>query len=880
MAKKKQIEEFENFNEIVEEQPLDDIMGSRYASYAKYVIQDRAIPDARDGLKPVQRRIIYAMQKAGLTYSSKRTKCARIVGDVMGHYHPHGDTSIYDALVRLAQDWKVNHPLIDFQGNKGSIDGDGPAAYRYTEARLSQIAEEMVRDIDKNVIDMELTYDDSQYEPTVLPSRFPNLLVNGSDGIAVALATEIPTHNLSEIIDATIYRIRNKNCAINELINIVQGPDFPTGGLIYKSKGIEDIYLTGRGKIEIVGKTEIIYGKDINQIVISEIPFKVQKKDLAFEIDKLRFDRSVSGIIEVRDESDLKHFRIVVDLKKEAKADIILEYLKNKTPLRTSYSANMVAIVSGHPKTMNLIDFIDCYINHQLSVLTKRSIFLLAINKKRLNIVIGLIKAISIIDDLIKVIRASKDKGDAKNNIQKEFGFNEEQAEAIVSLQLYRLTNTDILTLENEKNSLLEDSEYLQSLLDDEKKLRRLLISDLMTIKNKYGRPRLTQIIDKEETKTFNRRDLISKEETMIALTHDGYIKRSSLKSYRSSGENPLPGLKDGDAIVYIGKAITTDYLIAFTSTGNFLHIPVYEIQENKWKDEGKHINYLISLKPEDKIVKAFVLNNFREDLYFVLVSKHGQIKRVAMNNFNVVRYNRPITAMRLFNDDKISDVTYSQGDSNIFVATSEGYASFFNENQISPSLLKSSGIKAMSSLRNDATIASVLAFKKEERQKLLLITDNGSYRIFEIANMPLTNRLARPFSLYKYLKSDVQHLIKVMKIAKDEDNLLIRALLSDKNYFEFNVDDFHLTPMDKCARKILKIPHRASLDFVYDEKGIYIDNKIESYQPDISTSKLGEEQNVIENEQSVKNDGYHEDEQQEENYEQISIFDDDLSLD
>ena len=605
--------------ENIHNETVESIMGSRYATYAKYVIQDRAIPDARDGLKPVQRRIIFHMYKSGNTFNRPRTKCAHTVGGVMGNFHPHGDTSIYEALVRMSQDWKVEIPLIDFQGNNGSIDGDQPAAYRYTESRLSQIAEEMVRDIDKNTVDMTLTFDDTNLEPVVMPSRFPNLLVNGSEGIAVALATDIPTHNLREVINAIIYRINHVRATIDDLMEFVPGPDFPTGGYIYRSKGLNEIYHTGRGRIEVASKAEIVDDGKTKQIIISELPYKTIKKNLVFELDKLVHDKVVSGINEVLDGSDREGLRIVVDLKKDANADIIYKYLMSKTSLKTSYSANMVAIVNGRPKTMNLLDFIDCYIDHQVDVITRRSQYNLEKSKSRLEIVNGLIKAVSILDEVVATIRASKDKQDAKKNIQNKFGFSDEQSEAIVMLQLYKLSNTDINILINEKNSLEQTIDELNGILNDRKKLDRLLVNDLKAISNKYGTDRKTQIIERTENINIDKRDLISKEEVMLAVSRDGYIKYSSFKSYRSSGENPLPGMKDGDVCVYSGKAMTTDYLLCFTNLGNFLYIPVHEIQENKWKDEGKHINYLVNLNPNEKIVKCFVTETFKKDLVFVI---------------------------------------------------------------------------------------------------------------------------------------------------------------------------------------------------------------------------------------------------------------------
>ena len=868
MAKKKTNEATET--EIVENihnETVEQIMGSRYATYAKYVIQDRAIPDARDGLKPVQRRIIYSMYKSGNIFTRPTRKSAHTVGEVMAKYHPHGDSSIYEALVRMSQDWKQNHPLIDFQGNNGSIDGDQAAAYRYTEARLSQIAEEMVRDIDKNTVEKTLTFDDSEFEPVVLPARFPNLLVNGSEGIAVALATEIPTHNLREVIDAVVYRINHLRVEAKDLMQFVPAPDFPTGGFIYASQGLEDIYTTGRGRIEISSKTEIVDTAQEKQIIITEIPFKTIKKDLVYEIDKLIHDKVISGMSEVRDESDRKGLRIVIDLKKDANAELIHKYLMNKTGLCVSYSVNAVAIVNGRPKTMNLLDFVDAFIDHQVDVITRRTTYDLSKDESRLEIVNGLIKAISILDEVVATIRASKDKADAKINLQNKYQFSEAQSEAIVMLQLYKLSNTDINTLLNEKETIEQEIEFFKGILSDRKKLDRLLINELKTIANKYGKDRKTQIIEKSEPIAFDKRDLISKEEIMVALTRDGYIKYSSLKSYRSSGINALPGLKEGDTCVYAGKAITTDYLIAFTNLGNFLYIPVHKITETKWKDEGKHLNYLINLNPNEKIVRAFTLEEFRDDLFFVLVSKHGQIKRLPLSDFSVIRYSKPITCMKLLQDDEIADVVSTKGNANLVLFTSNGNSSMFNENELPYATLKSGGFKGISSLKK-ATVVNVLAYDGAlTKGKTILLTDNGSVRIYDVSNTLLTNRLGRLSIVFRSFKSEPHNLIYVKKIEDNATPTLIHVLDKNREIFEVNVDDYHVTPLDRYAKTNLDIAKKNSLVIPFVEGN-------ERIGKDIISEYVKKEESFVEtSEEEVKNDEI-EKEEEEKGYTQISIFD------
>nr|MCR5505489.1 DNA topoisomerase 4 subunit A [Bacilli bacterium] len=678
MAKKEEI--IEPIKENISVETMEDVMGSRYATYAKYVIQDRAIPDVRDGLKPVQRRIIFSMYKSGNTFNKPTRKCAHTVGAVMGTYHPHGDTSIYEALARMSQDWKVRYPLIDFQGNNGSIDGDSPAAYRYTESRLSELSNELIRDIEKKTVDMQLNFDDTELEPVVLPSRFPNLLANGTEGIAVALATEIPPHNLKEIIDATIYRINHKTATVEDLLEIVKGPDFPGGGFIYDSEGLKNIYLTGRGRIEISSKCEITTNKDARKIIITEIPFKVAKNQLVYEIDKIIHSRSIDGMIEIRDESDWKGIRIVIDCKKDAKCELILQYLMKKTSLLSSYSANMVAIVDGKPKTLNLLDFIDAYIAHQVDVITRQSRFDLEKDTARLHIVEGLILASININEVVEIIKGSKDKADSKVNLINRYNLSMEQAEAIVTMPLYKLSHTDEEIFENEKKDLLAEIDTLKGILEDSNKLNRVLIKDLKDIANKYGDERRTQIIEKEDIGPIDKRELIAKENVVVCITRDGYAKRCTLKSMKGSGEGSLPGLKEGDAFVTIGNAVTTDYLVCFTNIGNYICIPVHKLTENRWKDEGTHLNNLVTLGAGEKLLKSILIKNHRNDIYLAFLTKFGQIKRMCLDQIDTNKHNRPVRCMRLLSGDEITGIQILTGNSDLLVITSNGNGTFFNE--------------------------------------------------------------------------------------------------------------------------------------------------------------------------------------------------------
>lgn len=859
---KKVPETVEVIKEKINNQPLEEVMGDRYATYAKYVIQDRAIPDVRDGLKPVQRRIIYAMYESGNLSNRPTKKCAHTVGAVMGRYHPHGDASIYDALARMSQDWKVRVPLIDFQGNNGSIDGDVPAAYRYTEARLSEIAEELTRDLEKKTVDMDLTFDDTDFEPNVLPARFPNLLVNGSEGIAVALATEIPPHNLREVIEAVIWRLTHVNVTSMDLMQFVKGPDFPTGGLIYEGEGLQSIYETGRGRIEVAAKTAIVDEKGQKQIIISEIPYKTIKISIVYELDKIRHGKEVDGILEVRDESDRNGLRIVIDLKKDAKPEVILAYIFNKTQLRSSYSANMVAIVNGRPKTLSLLQIIDAYIEHQVDVITRRSHFDLDKAQVRLHIVDGLIKAISILDKIVEVIRSSKDKGNAKENLQTKFEFSEAQSEAIVMLQLYKLSNTDITTLVKEKDTLEKMILKLQGILEDRKKLDRVIIADLRAIATKYGNDRRTQIVPKDINTQFDKRDLIAKEDVMIAITRDGYIKRSSVKSYRGSGVDTLPGMKEDDVLVYRGQAVTTDFVLAFTNRGNYLYIPIHEITDAKWKDEGKHINYLISLEAKEKIVCAFVVSDFRDDLYLALISKKGQIKRVLLSDFVVVRYARPILAMKLIGDDEIADVVLTSGDSNIMVLTSLGGSILFNENDVTIATLKSGGVKAIAELK-PASVTKMLVFEKDEKAKIVLLTHAGHLRVYDYTNTPLTARLGKTTPIYPTFKNEPHNLIYARKVGIKDEKFILRVQANNKALIEVPVDDFYITPRAKYAKGTITLPRRSSLNIVFREDDIVINKNTIAHEPPAKPQPIVEAEVVAVDENS-------------EEYKQISIFEDD----
>ena len=565
----------------IHEYALEEIMGDRFGRYSKSIIQDRAIPDVRDGLKPVQRRILYAMYRDRNTFDKPYKKSAKAVGNIMGNYHPHGDSSIYDAMVRLSQWWKQSTPYIDMHGNNGSIDGDSAAAMRYTEARLSKISSELLKDIDKDTVEMTWNFDDTLKEPVVLPAKFPNLLVNGASGISAGYATNIPTHNLGEVIDATIKRIDSPNCKLDTLLEIMKGPDFPTGGIVEGKNGIIDAFTTGRGKVIIKSKYEFVSEKGKNQILITEIPFEVNKALLVRKIDEIRIDKKIDGIVEVLDESNFEEpTRIAINIKKDADKELILNYLLKSTDLQIAYNYNMVAIVNGRPMTIGIIKILDAYIEHQKEVITRRSKFDLDVYKKRMHIIEGLIKALSILDEVIKTIRASKNKADAEINLCNEYGFTDEQAKAIVALQLYKLTNTDVTELNNEYNDLENKIKALELILGDENKMKSLMKYELKKVKEEYATPRKTEVKDEITEIKIDTVKLIPKEDTVVIVTKEGYIKRVSNRSMESSeGET---GLKELDYVIGKYRMNTIDTLLVFTDLGNYLHIPVHEIPDMK----------------------------------------------------------------------------------------------------------------------------------------------------------------------------------------------------------------------------------------------------------------------------------------------------------
>ena len=748
MPKKKT--ETEEVIEKIFDYTLEDIMGERFGSYSKYIIQDRAIPDARDGLKPVQRRILYSMHKEKNTYDKGYRKSAKTVGDVIGNYHPHGDTSIYDAMVRMSQPWKTRLPYIDMHGNNGSIDGDSPAAYRYTEARLSKISNEMLRDIDKNTVEFAPNFDDTTVEPTVLPARFPALLVYGAQGISAGYATNIPPHNLGEIIEATIHRIDYPNCELETLMKYVKGPDFPTGGIVEGIDGIKEAYQTGRGRIIVKSRYTVEEVKGVPQIVITEIPFEVNKALMVKKMDDIRIDKKIEGIQEVRDES-AADVRVVIELKKNANVDLIINYLLKNTDMQISYNFNVVSIVNRRPKLLGLTDALDAFIAHQKEVVKRRTEFDLAHAKARYHIVEGLIKCISILDEVIKVIRTSKNKADAKDNLVKEFEFTEAQAEAIVTLQLYRLTNTDVVALENEKEQLEKIINGLTAILGSEEVLKSVMKKDLRAVRDEYPTPRLTDIKDEITEIKIDETAMIPKEDVVVLVTKDGYIKRTSFRSYTASNPEDLM-MKENDYIIGLYEMNTTDTILVFTSGGNYLHIPVHIIPDLKWKDMPKHVSNIIEVPGEESIVSAIPAYDFESDKNLIVTTKNGMIKRSKLKEFKLLRYNKATSCMKLKDNDEVLSVIEENYDT-VFITTNTGYGLSFKTEEIPLIGVKASGVKAM--MLKDDHIASVNNFSYTTHEFISIITTKGTGKRVRLQEFELSSRTRRGIQVLREVKSN-----------------------------------------------------------------------------------------------------------------------------
>ncbi|USI68880.1 DNA topoisomerase IV subunit A [Lactococcus petauri] len=737
--------------------PLEDIMGERFGRYSKYIIQERALPDIRDGLKPVQRRILYSMNKDGNTFDKAYRKSAKSVGNVMGNFHPHGDSSIYDAMIRLSQDWKMLEPLIEMHGNNGSMDGDPPAAMRYTEARLAEISSYLLKDIEKDTVAHAWNFDDTEKEPTVLPASFPNLLVNGSTGISAGYATDIPPHNLGEVIDATIYMIDHPKADVEKIMTFMPGPDFPTGAIIQGRSEIKKAYETGKGRIAVRSKVEVEKLKGgREQLVVTEIPYEINKATLVKRIDDVRVNAKVPGISEVRDESDREGLRIAIELKKEANSQLVLNYLYKNTDLQINYNFNMVAIDNMTPRQVGVLPVLRSYIAHRQDVIVKRSKFDLSKAEKRLHLVEGLIRMVSILDEVVALIRASENKSDAKENLKVSYAFSEEQAEAIVTLQLYRLTNTDIVTLENEQAELEAKILELRAIINDERTLYNLMKRELREVKKKFGKERRSELQDNVETIEIEAQQLIAEEETVVSVTRGGYIKRTSPRSFTSSNVEEVGKREDDELIFVKAGARTTQHLLMFTSLGNVIYRPVHELSDVRWKDIGEHISQTLNnFASDEEIIFAQVLDNFESGENYMVVTAAGQIKQVELDSFKPWRtYRSKSMVYGKLKGDKDSIVTIApivKGDEDVMLISENGYALRFNISEIPVVGAKAAGVKAMNLKAGDLVKAAFFV----QTDSWYLLTQRGFIKRVKSEDIPETSRANHGLQVLRPLKTN-----------------------------------------------------------------------------------------------------------------------------
>lgn len=773
-------------SEIIQDLSLEDVLGDRFGRYSKYIIQERALPDVRDGLKPVQRRILYAMYSSGNTHDKNFRKSAKTVGDVIGQYHPHGDSSVYEAMVRLSQDWKLRHVLIEMHGNNGSIDNDPPAAMRYTEAKLSLLAEELLRDINKETVSFIPNYDDTTLEPMVLPSRFPNLLVNGSTGISAGYATDIPPHNLAEVIQATLKYIDNPDITVNQLMKYIKGPDFPTGGIIQGIDGIKKAYESGKGRIIVRSKVEeetLRNGR--KQLIITEIPYEVNKSSLVKRIDELRADKKVDGIVEVRDETDRTGLRIAIELKKDANSESIKNYLYKNSDLQISYNFNMVAISDGRPKLMGIRQIIDSYLNHQIEVVANRTKFELDNAEKRMHIVEGLIKALSILDKVIELIRSSKNKRDAKENLIEVYEFTEEQAEAIVMLQLYRLTNTDIVALEGEHKELEALIKQLRHILDNHDALLNVIKEELNEIKKKFKSERLSLIEAEIEEIKIDKEVMVPSEEVILSMTRHGYIKRTSIRSFNASGVEDI-GLKDGDSLLKHQEVNTQDTVLVFTNKGRYLFIPVHKLADIRWKELGQHVSQIVPIEEDEVIINVFNEKDFNTDAFYVFATQNGMIKKSTVPLFKTTRFNKPLIATKVKENDDLISVMRFEKDQLITIITNKGMSLTYNTSELSDTGLRAAGVKSINLKAEDFV---VMTEGVSENDTILMATQRGSLKRISFKILQVAKRAQRGITLLKELKKNPHRIVAAHVVTGEHSQY---TLYSKSNEEHGLINDIH----------------------------------------------------------------------------------------
>lgn len=789
MAKDK----IDQFIENIVVEKLEDIIGERFGRYSKYIIQERAIPDVRDGLKPVQRRILYAMHAMKMYSNSGFKKSARVAGEVMGKYHPHGDSSIYEAMVRMSQTWKMGVPLIEMHGNNGSVDGDGPAAMRYTEVRLTKNSEYLLKDIDKKTVNFTPNFDDEELEPTVLPSKFPNILVNGSTGISAGYATNIPPHNLNEVINATIALIDKPNLTIDELLQIMQGPDFPTGGIVQGIGGIRDAFTTGRGRVFVRSKVAIEdFNKDQKRIVVTELPYEVNKATLVKKIEQYRIDKVMEDILEVRDESDRDGLKVVIELKKNANYQAILTYLYKNTDLQKAYNYNMVAIANHRPLTMGVLEILTAYVDHQKEIITNRSNFELEKAQKRIHILEGLIRLVDVLDEVVHIIRHSKNKADSKANIIEKYHFTELQAEAIVTLQLYRLSSTDINALIEENDELVKIVDRLTIVLNSEKELMKVIKNELKEINKNIVVPRQSVIEHEIAKLEINEQELISKEDVMVNVTKDGYIKRSSLRSYNST---PKCGLKENDSTIFQQLVNTTDTMLIFTNLGNYIFVPVYKLEDYKWKDIGVHINSLAILSKNETVISVISVSSFDTMANVLLCTKNGLIKQTVLKDFEVQRASKTIKAMKLSAEDELKSVDITTTPLEIMVVTENADVLRMRASDVSTYGTMASGIKAINLKAKDFVVS---AFYTDLKQDIVLLTKRNTIKRMKVSDFLIAKRSRSGSNAIKPVKTNPYYVVYACSLSPNQykENCLINLIYEKGNAelgayeLKYNVSD------------------------------------------------------------------------------------------
>ncbi len=759
---------------------VEDHMKSAYIDYSMSVIVSRALPDVRDGLKPVHRRVLYGMRELGLLHNRPYKKSARIVGEVLGKYHPHGDSSVYDTMVRMAQPWSMRYPLVEGQGNFGSIDGDSPAAMRYTEARLMKIAEELLVDIDKDTVDFQPNFDDSLQEPTVLPAKIPHLLINGASGIAVGMATNIPPHNLSEVIDGIIYYIDHRDAEVEDLLAFIKGPDFPTGGIIYGYDGVLDAFKTGRGRIVIRGKAEIEETSHGSQIIVTEIPYLVNKAAMIAKTAELVEEKVIEGISDIRDESDREGYRVVYELKKDANPQVVLNNLYKFTPLQSTFSVNTIALVNKRPRNLNLKELIKYYVDHRHEVVVRRTRYELNEAEKRAHILEGLIIAVDHIDEVIALIRASKTPDEAREGLMQEFNLSEVQAKAILDMRLQKLTGLEIDKLKAEYEELKQTIARLKEILNNESLRYEIIKEELLDIKQKYGDERRTQIVHSAED--INIKDIIPNEDVVITISHAGYIKRTPLADYRlqSRGGRGARGAssREDDFIEYIFVSKTHNYLLFFTNKGKCYWLNVYEIPEGEKHTRGRAVQNLIQLDPGEKI-KAYVAVDDLDDVeyinnsFIVFATKNGLIKKTPLE-----AYSRPrqggIIAINIAENDELIEAMLTNGKSEIILGTRYGQAIRFKENTVRPMGRNTTGVRGIkldSDHPDDAVIGMVVI--NEPDSTVMVVTEKGYGKRSSVEDYRLTNRGGKGVRTVK-ITEKTGKLIAIGSVKDDQELMII----------------------------------------------------------------------------------------------------------